>query len=328
MRLPWFRYCYFYLVVVDLIGPSQAKSGLLRRHKAEINNLQVERSRQLAVFNSRNGTDSDADDDDSDVDLINRMVTELLPGINAKLQLRSPDPFDAPFEGTIPLGEMETSSCKTSVDFELDLSRIVGLSRLSIDALEVIPGTERVDAGCLQTFWNAKFHMTVSAANSFGDMLSIQDIEAGFMASECASGEEGTVRNDLTGRVDARKPTFQGTVLISGGIWGITAVINLAEIEDVLVVGHDQVEGILENVSPEFQQFEADATTEMSSVMEELLVDTVEPRVRSDLRGSIDGAAINMPYGQSIAVNAGFVRNSLQRRVSHFYQNTLSFFGG
>lgn len=178
-------------------------------------------------------------DDGSDASIINQIIATFMPYFNQAFQAIVPDPIDLPFVGRYQLPEFDIfPGCSATGAFDLELGEVIGLSKMSIDQLLIQPGTEEVDANCIETFFNAVFDMTISSTS----MFSVRGLEGGLTAGACGIN----LRDSVTGGVNTLRPTMRGHVSISGLLENTLATIIFADTAEILEVGYDRVEGYLD----------------------------------------------------------------------------------
>jgi hypothetical protein len=301
------------LCLASLVIPSDA-TGSLRRSKDWV--IEVDLSRELQ--GNQTFQSPEQADDGSDVTLLNRLITLMLPFINAAFQALVPDPLDLSFEETFKVGEIDVLLCKAALDLNIDLGSVLGLSKLSINSLQVVLGTESVEAGCVETLWNAVFDMSVGSS----DLFTMDGLAAGFDASACGI----SVDEKLSGGVNTYQPLLQGQVSISGALTGTKARIDFSKVDGTLEVGYQKVEAFLNGADPALASFLSDSTTILSNVMKDQLVVTVEPKMRSNLEVSMLGE-VEVTRREVWAINGGFVRNDLQKRATRMFEGALTFIG-
>jgi len=270
------------------------------------------------------GGDYDQDqyeaDGDDDASLLNRLIAFFLPHINTAFQNLVPDPFDPNLAGAYQLPSFDILGCEAAIGFNFDLGEIIGLSAMSIDRLQVVTGTEQVDAGCLETIWSAVFDMTILST----DMFSVQNLLGGFEASACGL----TYKDDVTGGVNTYQPFMRGAVEISGDLLGSLATITIADIPNALEVGYESVEAFLDDVPVAWNLMIGDTTTELSKSMKGELIASVEPTVNPNVKEGMVGQQVSISYRDALAINSGFVKNGVKRQIRQAYADTASFFGG
>jgi hypothetical protein len=200
------------------------------------------------------------------------------------------------------------------------MGSINGLSSFVIDNLQVILGTERIDAGLCSTVWNAVFNMTVLTT----DILSVEDLGAGFSASACGLSLDPTVG----GGIRTYQPLLSGLVDMSGSINTLTrrAKVDWSEVQGALGVNYTKIDAYVNDVPAVFNTFVGDVTSRLSVDMKDEWIETIEPVVSPKLEESLMSADGRMSRSELLAINSGFVQNDLRRRAKSLYNSIGNFF--
>jgi hypothetical protein len=257
--------------------------------------------------------------DGSDAGLLNRLLALAIPVMNAGIAAFVPDPLQLNLDGNLDLGSITILGCESGARFWYNFGGITGLSSLFIDRLQVRSGTEEIGVGLVRTDWRATFDMAIQSLN----VLSLDDLGAGFNATLCGVG----LSQGVDGGVRTNQPSLGGMVDLAGSICGTALDINFAQILESLQVNYTSVEGYLDNVPFGFNAFVQDATSYLSILMKDELVATVEPTLRPVIEEQMKTGRMLFSPTKLVPINAGFVRNDVNRRVRSFVSTTATALG-
>ena len=240
------------------------------------------------------------------------------------------------------------------------------MSSFFIDTLELVPGTESVDGGCLSSLFSGTFNIAIASLADF----VMDDMGAGFDAQLCGAPLAANVYVlyiyihiclllvacysfcecvnrtptgwNLTtplvflysdGDIITNQPFLLGAIDLAGIITNGLVDIDVADIFESLAWDYTSVEARLDNVPAALQTTVSDVTTQMSSIFKTELVSTVEPTLRpiieeqmKEQTGQASTASVST-RANVMWINAGFVRNKAQRNIANFAQSTRQFMG-
>lgn len=316
-----------FILLVTVLFAFAALSNAASLRKQQDNNLEnvleIEFTEDEYRFlqQGASSNNSSTTQDTSNANLINRVVHFLLPYINKAIATYVPDPLNIPLSGEQILGQVNILSCTATAGFTYNFGAIDGLSTLFIDKLDVVLGTENVNAGFFNTVWNGVFDMTIASTQ----ILNVSNLQAGFSASACGVQLNPTVG----GGIRTYQPILRGFANISGSICGRVAKINSGAIRRALDVNYNKIEAYLDNVPAVFNNFIGDATTQLSLKMKEQWNSTLVPKISPQVEKSLVQKQ-RMNFHDYLSINSAFLENAGKRRsaaVAKGFATILGFAG-
>ncbi|CAB9519453.1 expressed unknown protein [Seminavis robusta] len=250
--------------------------------------------------------------------LLNDLINLALPTINDAIQQYAPDPLELNLAGTINAGFLDILGCSLSTDLTYNFGGISGLSGIFIETLEVIPGTESISAGCSTTLWSGAFNVVIASLSS----LSLNDLGANWIANACGLA----ISPGVGGNIVTNNPYIGGTIDLAGEVCGAALNINFAQVIDSLTISYSSVEASLDNIPPFLGDVVTTATRELSILLQNELINQVEPAIRPVIEEQLVSAQFFSPT-RVIPIQMGFLRNGMIQGMQSLVNETASFLG-